>query len=99
MRPRLSVRAAIEAGRQAGRYPIFLADHADNTGGGSPGDSTEILHTFLELGLQDSLLLYLVDPEAALAAPRASASGGVYASLWEESQPPSKGHQSRARLR
>lgn len=75
--PPLSVREALSAGQQAGRFPIFLADHADNTGGGAPGDSTEVLRTFLELGLQDALLLYLVDPEAALAAQSAGAGARV----------------------
>jgi microcystin degradation protein MlrC len=69
--PPLTVRDAIAAGQQAGRFPIFLADHADNTGGGAPGDSTEVLQTFFDLGLKDALLLYLVDHEAALAAQAA----------------------------
>ena len=60
----LSVREALSAGEKAGRYPIVLADHTDNTGGGAPGDSTEILRTFLDLHLSDALLLYLVDVEA-----------------------------------
>lgn len=66
--PPVSVRDAIRQGQAANRFPIVLADHADNTGGGSPGDSTEILRTFLELGLSDALILYIVDPEAAQAA-------------------------------
>ena len=45
----VSVLEAIRRGESGGRFPIVLADHADNTGGGSPGDSTEILRTFLEL--------------------------------------------------
>ena len=57
-RPPVSVRQALEQGEATGKYPIILADHADNTGGGSPGDSTEVLRTFLELGLEDALLLY-----------------------------------------
>ena len=61
--PPTSVRSAIEEGQSIGKYPIVLADHADNTGGGSPGDSTEILQTFLDLDLPDALLLYMVDPE------------------------------------
>src|SRR5262249_36381536 len=56
-----------------GRYPIVLADMADNTGGGAPGDSTEVLRTFLEMRLTDALLLYLVDPDVAR---QAHAAGG-----------------------
>ena len=32
--------------------PLVLADRDDNTGGGSPGDSTGVLRTFLERGLR-----------------------------------------------
>ncbi len=66
--PPKSVRDAIREGEQGSRYPIVLADHADNTGGGSPGDSTEILRTFIELGLSDALILYIVDPDVARQA-------------------------------
>lgn len=63
--PPVTVADALARGEAAGRYPIILADHADNTGGGAPGDSTEILQTFLDRGLQDAVVLYIVDPEAA----------------------------------
>ena len=63
--PPLTVRDALAEGERIGRYPIIIADHADNTGGGSPGDSTEVLKTFLQMGLQDALLLYMVDQEVA----------------------------------
>ncbi|WP_010583500.1 M81 family metallopeptidase [Schlesneria paludicola] len=66
--PPKSVRDAIREGEIHGRYPIVLADHADNTGGGSPGDSTEILETFLDMGLSDALILYIVDPDVAKQA-------------------------------
>ncbi len=70
-KPPLSVRQALEQGEQVGRYPIILADHADNTGGGAPGDSTEILRTFLELELDDALILYIVDPTVVEQAHQA----------------------------
>ncbi|WP_373650225.1 M81 family metallopeptidase [Schlesneria sp. DSM 10557] len=66
--PMKSVGDAIAEGKQIGRYPIVLADHADNTGGGSPGDATEVLITFLERKLTDALILYIVDPEVAQQA-------------------------------
>src|SRR5262245_17039646 len=34
----LSVAEGLEQGERLGRYPIILADMADNTGGGAPGD-------------------------------------------------------------
>lgn len=64
----LSVAEALELGERQGRHPLILADMADNTGGGAPGDSTEVLRTFVERDLRDALLLYLADPEAAKQA-------------------------------
>ena len=81
------VRDALAAGEQAGKYPIILADHADNTGGGSPGDSTEMLRTFLELSLQDALLLYLVDEPAARAAHEAGVGSTIHVALGGRSAP------------
>jgi len=85
--PPLAVRAAIAAGQAAGKFPIFLADHADNTGGGAPGDSTEILQTFRDLKLRDALLLYLVDPQVALAARAAGVGNRLKTSLGGKSSP------------
>src|SRR5262245_64154522 len=69
----LSVAEALDLGVREDRYPIMLADMADNTGGGAPGDSTEVLRTFVERYLQDALLLYLVDSDVA----RQAHAGGV----------------------
>ena len=85
--PPVSVRDALAAGERVGRYPIILADHADNTGGGSPGDSTEILRTFLELGLQDALLLDMVDSNAAKAAHEAGVGATIHVELGGKSSP------------
>lgn len=86
-RPPLSVREALALGEREGRYPIILADMADNTGGGAPGDSTEVLHTFLELGLRDALLLYLVDPETARQAHAAGKGQRIAVRLGGKSDP------------
>lgn len=75
--PPKSIRDALREGEDAGRYPIVFADHADNTGGGSPGDSTEILQTFIELNLTEALILYIVDSEVAEQA-HAIGVGGRY---------------------
>jgi microcystin degradation protein MlrC len=85
--PPLSVRDALTRGEQMGRFPIVLADHADNTGGGSPGDSTEVLATFLELDLQDALILYMVDPEVARQAHEAGVGNRIQTSLGAKSSP------------
>jgi microcystin degradation protein MlrC len=60
---------------------------ADNTGGGAPGDSTEVLRTFVERDLKDALLLYLVDPEAARQAHAAGAGQRFRAELGGKSHP------------
>src|SRR6266581_3763989 len=74
-------------GERAGRYPILLADMADNTGGGAPGDSTEVLRTFLELKLQDALLLYLVDPQSVQQAHKAGVGRRITVQLGGKSDP------------
>ncbi|MDG2390355.1 MAG: M81 family metallopeptidase [Planctomycetaceae bacterium] len=85
--PPLSIRDALADGEKVGRYPIILADHADNTGGGSPGDSTEVLRTFLEMGLQDALLLYMVDEEVAQQAHAAGVGSRIPICIGGKSSP------------
>ncbi|MCA9123632.1 MAG: M81 family metallopeptidase [Planctomycetaceae bacterium] len=85
--PPLTVRDALADGKRIGRYPIILADHADNTGGGSPGDSTEVLRTFLEMGLTDALALYMVDPEVAKQAHAAGVGSRISIRLGGKSSP------------
>jgi len=85
--PPVAVRDAIRAGEAIGKYPIMLADHADNTGGGSPGDSTEILRAFHELKLQDALLLYLVDLPAVAQAHAAGVGAKIQVALGGKSAP------------
>jgi microcystin degradation protein MlrC len=85
--PPVKVRDAIAAGEALGKFPIMLADHADNTGGGSPGDSTEILRAFHDLKLQDALLLYLVDLDAVAAAHAAGVGKTIHLALGGRSDP------------
>lgn len=85
--PPMTVREALAAGEAQGRYPIILADHADNTGGGSPGDSTEVLRTFIELGLRDAVILYIVDPEVAERAHAVGAGGRLVTAVGGKSDP------------
>lgn len=85
--PSVSVQDALRHGESAGRYPIILADHTDNTGGGSPGDSTEVLQTFIDRQLPDALLLYMVDPEVAALAHETGVGGQMDVSLGGKSSP------------
>lgn len=83
----LTVAEALALGEREGRYPIFLADMADNTGGGAAGDSTEVLRTFVERDLQDALLLYLADPELARQAHAAGVGAHLRVELGGKSHP------------
>ena len=71
----------------AGKYPIIFADRDDNTGGGSPGDSTGILKTFLEAGLQDACILYIVDPEAVALCQQAGVGAELELTIGAKSTP------------
>ena len=70
-----------------GPYPIVIADSNDNCGGGSPGDSTGMLRTFIERSLEDACVLYIVDPEAALACHRAGPGATLCMALGGKSDP------------
>lgn len=85
--PPLAVRDALAQGEKLGRYPILLADHADNTGGGAGGDSTEVLRTFLDMRLRDALMLYMVDPDVAEQAHAAGVGRRISIKLGGKSQP------------
>ncbi len=51
------------------RRPVFLADVADNVGGGSPGDGTALLHELLAAGATGAVVT-IADREVALEAAR-----------------------------
>ncbi len=69
--PTLQPAVALELGEATGAFPIVLADQADNTGGGAPGDGTEVLRLFVERDLEQAAVLYVVDPQAAALAHQA----------------------------
>ena len=60
----LSTREALATIHTDEKMPVIFADRNDNTGGGSPGDSTGMLKTFVEAELEDACILYIVDTEA-----------------------------------
>lgn len=83
----LTPERALEMGERAGRYPIILADQADNTGGGAPGDSTEILRMFLNKDLKDAAVLYMVDRETVSAAWQAGVGATIKVQAGGKSNP------------
>lgn len=75
--PMPATRDAIEEARRIGKYPVILADRNDNTGGGSPGDSTGQLQAFIEANLEDACILYIVDPQAIAKCHEAGAGARI----------------------
>lgn len=85
--PMPSTREALRQARAAGRFPVIFADREDNTGGGSPGDSTGMLCTFIEEGLEEACILYIVDPEAVAHCQRVGTGGTLSLEVGAKSTP------------
>lgn len=85
--PMPDTRTALAQADAAGRYPVVLADRNDNPGGGSPGDSTGVLQTFLDAQLEDACVLYIVDPEAAAACHGAGVGATLTLDVGAKSTP------------
>jgi microcystin degradation protein MlrC len=62
--------------RDAAAGPVVLFDVGDNVGGGSPGDSTFLLHAARRLGAHD-LLQALCDPDGVAACAAAGVGGRI----------------------
>ena len=58
------VEAALVQASKATKFPVVLFDVGDNVGGGSPGDSTFVLHAARKLGIS-GVTQALCDPEAS----------------------------------
>ncbi len=83
----LSPSQALARGEALGKFPIVLADQADNPGGGAPSDGTEILRLFLQRQLQDAAVLYIVDPETVRMACQAGVGRVVDLEVGGKSHP------------
>ncbi|WP_435067923.1 M81 family metallopeptidase [Haloplanus sp. C73] len=73
--------AAARAAAWDGDDPLLLADIADNPGGGSAQDGTELLAALLDTGVEDAAVATIYDPEAVVAAIGAGVGGTVSVSL------------------
>ncbi len=82
-----STRSALEEAQAVGRYPVIVADVRDNTGGGSPGDSTGVLRTFIDMQLEDACVLYIVDPEAVARCQQAGVGARLSLEVGAKSSP------------
>lgn len=77
----IPVDAAIDQALQATGKPVVLADSADSTGSGAPGDSTAILARLLDRQVTCRVLLPIVDKEAVQAAFGAGSGAIIRLSL------------------
>ena len=82
-----SARVALEKAHSAEQYPVILADMQDNTGGGSPGDSTGVLRAFIDMKLQNACILYIVDPEAVALCQQAGVGSRLALDVGAKSSP------------
>lgn len=62
--PLLDIDSALDAVEAAEKFPLVLADVADNPGGGAPSDSTFILQRMIERNMHDAALGLIFDPGA-----------------------------------
>ena len=78
---------ALAEARAAGRYPVIFADMRDNTGGGSPGDSTGTLRAFIETGVRDACILNITDSDAVRQCHAAGAGATLTLDIGAKSSP------------
>ena len=82
-----TTREALSEAHASGQFPVVLADRNDNTGGGSPGDSTGMLRTFVASELVDACVLYIVDPEAVARCAECGVGGVLELAIGGKSSP------------
>jgi len=63
--PFVVIDEALDCAMQSTAVPVVAADGADNPGGGAPSDSTFVLERILAKGVDNALIAFLYDPEAA----------------------------------
>jgi microcystin degradation protein MlrC len=85
--PMPATKDVLAEAQAAGRYPIIFADRNDNTGGGSPGDSTGMLRTFIDAGLEEACILYIVDSEAVALCQEAGVGAELVLDVGAKSTP------------
>lgn len=67
----VSPEEAIRAAQALDGGPVVLAESADSTGSGSPGDSTGVLGPLLRAGGREPAAIFLVDPPAVAGVMKA----------------------------
>jgi microcystin degradation protein MlrC len=82
-----STAEALRMAQDAGAFPAIFADWTDNAGGGSPADSTGLLRTFVETGIEDACVLYIVDPDAIAQCAAAGVGATIALDVGGKSSP------------
>lgn len=82
-----STSEALKRAESEEQFPVIFADSRDNTGGGSPGDSTGVLQTFIDAGLQEACVLYIVDPQAIAQCQAAGVGNTITLDIGAKSSP------------
>ena len=77
LKPLTPIREAVRRAVEAPEGPIVLADVADNPGGGSPGDGTEILRELMRVKARNVGVAIIKDPEAVAEAIKAGVKGTI----------------------
>ena len=85
--PKHNTRECLRQAEEEGKYPVIFADRNDNTGGGSPGDATGMLRTFVEEDLQQACVLYIVDPASVAVCSSAGVGATVQLEVGGKSSP------------
>jgi microcystin degradation protein MlrC len=75
------IKEAVDRAMKAPEGPIILADVADNPGGGSPGDGTEILRELIKRKAKNVGVACIKDPEAVAKAIKVGVLGQLEMSI------------------
>jgi len=73
----LSIEEAIKIGMEAPESPVILADVADNTGCGSPGDGTQLLRKLVEMKAKNVGFANIPDPDTVEKSIKAGVGNSV----------------------
>ncbi|MEX0727147.1 MAG: M81 family metallopeptidase [Planctomycetaceae bacterium] len=82
-----TTKEALALAEAAGKFPVVFADMRDNTGGGSPGDSTGTLRAFVDAGVKPACVLNITDPESVQQCHAAGAGATVSLMVGGKSTP------------
>lgn len=95
----MTAREAVETALQADRYPVTVADVADNPGSGGSCDGTALLKEMLSQGVRDAAFAVIYDPETVQIAQKVGVGNTFPAEIGGKISPEITGGPLRARAR